>query len=75
MPTTRGLVVVAVAGMVGWGAGARADVDVKFGGQIASDMRFRLGGRGGAAGDADRDGAVSVAAAPAARTAFRATRT
>ena len=44
MPTKRGLVVVAVAGMVGWGAGARADVDVKFGGQIASDIRFRLAG-------------------------------
>ncbi|HEY2749524.1 MAG TPA: DUF1302 family protein [Polyangia bacterium] len=44
MTAKRGLVVVAVAGMVGWGAGARADVDVKFGGQIASDIRFRLGG-------------------------------
>jgi hypothetical protein len=27
-----------------WSATARADVDVKFGGQIASDIRFRLGG-------------------------------
>src|SRR5438874_11946391 len=44
MPTKRaGLVVV--AGLVGgWCASARADVDVKFGGQIASDMRYRLGG-------------------------------
>ena len=44
MPTTRGLVVAVIAGLVGWGAGARADVDVKFGGQIASDIRYRLGG-------------------------------
>ena len=44
MATKRGLVVVVLAGCVGWGAGARADVDVKFGGQIASDIRFRLAG-------------------------------
>jgi len=43
MSTKRGLVVV--AGLVGfWCASARADVDVKFGGQIASDIRYRLGG-------------------------------
>ena len=43
LPTKRGLVVV--AGLVAcWGASARADVDVKFGGQIASDIRYRLGG-------------------------------
>src|ERR1700758_1459812 len=45
MATKRGLVVVVLAGwVVGWGAGARADVDVKFGGQIASDIRFPLAG-------------------------------
>jgi hypothetical protein len=43
MPTKRGLVVVAVL-VGGWGAVARADVDIKFGGQIASDIRYRLGG-------------------------------
>jgi hypothetical protein len=43
MSTKRGLVVV--AGLVAcWCASARADVDVKFGGQIASDIRYRLGG-------------------------------
>src|SRR4051794_21312026 len=39
----RGLVVVAVL-VGGWGANARADVDIKFGGQIASDIRYRLAG-------------------------------
>ena len=57
----------------GASAAARADVDVKFGGQIASDIRYRLGGE--EVPPADRDGAVSVAAAPAARTDSRATRT
>jgi hypothetical protein len=39
--TFRGLVVVALALTAG---GAHADVDIKFGGQIASDIRFRLNG-------------------------------
>ncbi len=43
MTTKRGLLVV-VAASVGWSAMARADVDLKFGGQIASDIRYRLGG-------------------------------
>ena len=74
MATKRGLVVVAIAGLVGVGRGARADVDIKFGGQIASDIRFRLGGE------------EVPPASPTARcrirrssgcssTAFRATRT
>ncbi len=42
MPTKRGLLVVLTA--LGLSSPARADVDIKFGGQIASDIRFRLGG-------------------------------
>ena len=74
MSTKRGLVVV--AGLVGfWCASARADVDVKFGGQIASDIRYRLGGEEVPPPSPTADGALSVAAAPLAATAFRATRT
>lgn len=40
--TTRGIV-VAVAALFST-APARADVDIKFGGQISSDIRYRLGG-------------------------------
>lgn len=42
MTTKRGLLVAVLA--VVYGGSAWADVDIKFGGQIASDMRFRLGG-------------------------------
>jgi hypothetical protein len=38
----RGLLVVAAVVVIA--SPARADVDIKFGGQIASDIRFRLGG-------------------------------
>ncbi len=44
MPTTKRGLLVVVAVAIGWSGAARADVDVKFGGQIASDMRFRLAG-------------------------------
>jgi hypothetical protein len=45
MPTIKRGVVVVVAGFVGLAAArARADVDIKFGGQISSDIRYRLGG-------------------------------
>jgi hypothetical protein len=40
----RGFVVAVGAVVVVYAMRARADVDIKFGGQIASDMRFRLGG-------------------------------
>ena len=40
-----GIAALAVAVTVGgWSGDARADVEIKFGGQIASDIRFRLGG-------------------------------
>src|SRR5438874_6055290 len=45
-PTKRGLLVATLAvllAVVGV-APARADVELKFGGQIASDIRYRLGG-------------------------------
>lgn len=43
LTTKRGLLVVVAVGL-GWSGAARADVDIKFGGQIASDIRYRLGG-------------------------------
>ena len=42
-PTKRGLVVAALAVLLST-TPARADVELKFGGQIASDIRYRLGG-------------------------------
>src|SRR5437762_3238191 len=42
-PTKRGLVVAAFAVLL-LATPARADVELKFGGQIASDIRYRLGG-------------------------------
>jgi uncharacterized protein DUF1302 len=42
--TTKRAGLVVVAALVGMAMPARADVDIKFGGQISSDMRYRLAG-------------------------------
>ncbi|MDB4968130.1 MAG: hypothetical protein JWN44_3819 [Myxococcales bacterium] len=43
-PTKRGLLVAVAAAVLLPSAAVRADVELKFGGQIASDIRYRLGG-------------------------------